>query len=68
MTLKQKTALASAICVDKDSLHGTPCFAGSRIPVQTLIDFLETGESIDQFLGVYPYIARDQVLTFLGLS
>jgi uncharacterized protein (DUF433 family) len=68
VTLEQKTTLASAISVDKDVLHGTPCFAGSRVPVQTLIDFLETGESIDQFLAVYPHIARDQVLTFLDLS
>jgi uncharacterized protein (DUF433 family) len=60
--------LASAICVDKDVLPRTPCFAGSRIPVQTLIDFLETGESIDQFLAVDPYIAPDQALTFLKLS
>lgn len=38
------------------------------MPVQTLIDFLETGESIDQFLAVYPYVRREQVLGFLYLS
>ncbi len=49
-------------------LHGTPCFTGTRVPVQTLIDFLETGESIDDFLAVYSYIPRKQVHTFLELS
>ena len=68
MTTEQRTALASVITIDKQIMHGTPCFTGTRIPVQTLIDFLETGESIDDFLAVYPYIPREQVHTFLELS
>ena len=60
--------MAGAISVDKEVLHGMPCFAGTRVPVQTLLDFLETGESIDDFLKVYPYIERKQVLAFLELS
>jgi uncharacterized protein (DUF433 family) len=68
VTQEQKAALANAISIDKDVLHGTPCFANSRVPVQTLVDFLETGESINDFLTVYPYIPREQVLTFLELS
>jgi uncharacterized protein (DUF433 family) len=68
VTQEQTVALARSISIDKDILHGTPCFAGSRVPVQTLVDFLETGESIDDFLAVYPYIPREQVLTFLELS
>lgn len=68
MTRDQMAALARAIHIDKDVLRGTPCFAGTRVPVQTLLDFLETGESIDDFLNVYPYIKRDQVLTFLEIG
>jgi uncharacterized protein (DUF433 family) len=68
VTVEQKTALGRTISIDKDVLHGIPCFAGSRVPVQTLVDFLESGDSIDQFLAVYPYIRREQVLTFLELS
>lgn len=57
MTISEQTsALAGVVTIDKDVLHGTPCFAGSRVPVQRLIDFLETGESIDEFLAVYPSI------------
>ncbi len=68
MTAEQKTALASLITIDKEVMHGTPCFTGTRVPIQTLIDFLETGESIDDFLAVYPYISREQVHAFLELS
>lgn len=68
MTVEQRTALAGVIAVDREILHGTPCFTGTRVPVQTLIDFLETGESIDNFLAIYPYIPRQQVHTFLELS
>lgn len=68
MTLEQKNALAGVISMDREILHGTPCFAGTRIPVRTLIDFLETGESVDDFLAVYPSIPREQVHAFLELS
>lgn len=49
-------------------MHGTPCFAQTRVPVQTLIDFLGTGESIDDFLAVYPSVPQQHVLSFLELS
>ena len=68
MTTEQKNALASVITIDKEIMHGTPCFTGTRVPVQTLIDFLETGETIDDFLGVYPSISRGQVHAFLDLD
>ena len=68
MTAEQKKALASVITIDNEIMHGTPCFTGTRVPVQTLIDFLETGESVDDFLAVYPSIPRNQVHTFLELG
>jgi uncharacterized protein (DUF433 family) len=68
MTVEQKHALANVVVVDKDVMHGTPCFANTRVPIKTLIDFLETGESINDFLAVYSYIPRQQVLSFLELS
>ena len=55
------------ITIDKEIMHGTPCFTGTRVPVQTLIDFLETGETIDDFLSVYPSISRGQVPGFSQL-
>ena len=48
-----------------DVLGGTPVFAGTRIPIQTLIDYLEGGESIDEFLKGFPTVTREQVIAFL---
>ena len=48
-----------------DVLGGTPVFAGTRVPIQTLIDYLEGGESIDDFLKGFPTVTRDQVIAFL---
>jgi uncharacterized protein (DUF433 family) len=68
MTAEQKSALAGVVTIDKEVMHGAPCFAYTRVPVQTLIDFLETGETIDDFLAVYPTIPRRYVFSFLELS
>ena len=48
-----------------DVMGGTPVFAGTRVPVQTLLDYLEAGDSIDDFLGGFPSVSRDQVINFL---
>jgi uncharacterized protein (DUF433 family) len=48
-----------------DILNGTPVFAGTRVPVQTLIDYLEGGETIDDFLTGFPTVRREQVVAFL---
>ena len=48
-----------------DILSGTPVFAGTRVPVQALIDYLEGGETIDDFLTGFPTVRRDQVVAFL---
>ena len=46
-------------------MGGTPVFAGTRVPVQTLIDYLEAGETIDDFLVGFPTVTRQQVVAFL---
>lgn len=48
-----------------DVMGGTPVFAGTRVPVQTLIDYIKGGESIDDFLEGFPTVTREQVLDFL---
>jgi uncharacterized protein (DUF433 family) len=48
-----------------DILGGTPVFAGTRVPIQTLIDYLEGGQSIDDFLRAFPTVKREQVIAFL---
>jgi uncharacterized protein (DUF433 family) len=48
-----------------DVMGGTPVFAGTRVPVQTLLDYLEGGETIDDFLEGFPTVRREQVIAFL---
>ena len=48
-----------------DILGGTPVFSGTRVPVQTLIEYLEGGQSIDEFLEGFPTVSREQVIAFL---
>ena len=48
-----------------DVLSGTPVFAGTRVPVQALIDYLEGGETIDDFLSGFPTVKRGQVVALL---
>jgi uncharacterized protein (DUF433 family) len=48
-----------------DVMSGTPVFCGTRVPVQTLLDYLEAGESIDDFLEGFPSVTREQVIAFL---
>jgi uncharacterized protein (DUF433 family) len=50
---------------DPDIMGGTPVFFGTRVPVQTLLDYLEGGDSIDDFLEGFPTITREQVIAFL---
>jgi uncharacterized protein (DUF433 family) len=53
------------ICRDPEIMGGAPVFRGTRVPVQTLLDYLEGGESIDQFLEGFPSVTREQVIAFL---
>jgi uncharacterized protein (DUF433 family) len=50
---------------DRDILGGIPVFYGTRVPVQNLIDYLATGETIDAFLDDFPSVRREQVVQFL---
>jgi uncharacterized protein (DUF433 family) len=53
------------VTVDPDVLGGTPVFKGTRVPVQSLFDFLEAGDSIEEFLQNFPTVERDQVIALL---
>jgi len=59
------TAKAPLITSSPDVLGSTPVFAGTRVPVQTLIEYLEGGETIDDFLQGFPTVTRDEVIAFL---
>ncbi len=60
-----KAELAKVFQSDPEIMGGTPVFTGTRVPVQNLVDFLEGGESIDDFLTGFPTVKREQVIAFI---
>jgi len=56
---------ASVVSVNKNIQGGTPCFAGTRVPVASLFDHLETGYTIDYFLSQFPSVTREQAIALL---
>lgn len=56
---------SSIISVSSEIMGGTPVFIGTRVPIQTLFDYLEAGESIDEFLEGFPTVTREQVIELL---
>jgi uncharacterized protein (DUF433 family) len=59
------TPTSSLISSNPEVLGGTPVFRGTRVPVQTLIEYLEGGQTIDDFLEGFPTVTREQVIAFL---
>jgi len=55
----------SVVKVDPEIMSGSPCFTGTRVPIQNLIDYLEGGDSIEEFLDGFPSVSRQQVIAFL---
>jgi uncharacterized protein (DUF433 family) len=53
--------------VDREKMSGTPCFTGTRVPVAHLFDYLEAGDSLDEFLNDFPTVTREQALGVLEL-
>ena len=56
------------INIDSEILGGTPVFDGTRVPLKNLFDYLETGETIEEFLNDFPSVNREQVIKLLALS
>ena len=57
--------LKGVVHSDPEILGGTPVFAGTRVPLQNLIDYLEGGESIEDFLDGFPSVKREQVIAVI---
>ena len=53
---------------DSEKRGGTPVFFGTRVPIQNLFDYLETGESLDEFLSQFPTVTREQAVGVLEAS
>jgi uncharacterized protein (DUF433 family) len=57
---------SAMISVSPDVMGGTLVYAGTRVPIETLLDYLKGGESVDDFLEGFPTITREQVVGFLN--
>lgn len=55
----------SVIVSDPEILGGTPCFRGTRVPVDSLIDYLEAGDTLDEFLDNFPSVTREAAIAAL---
>ena len=56
------------IVKDRDILGGTPVFHGTRVPFQALLDYLEGGQTLDDFVDDFPTVARDAAISALELA
>jgi uncharacterized protein (DUF433 family) len=55
----------SVVKTDPEIMSGTPCFAGTRVPARTLIDYIEGGDTLEDFLEDFPTVSRQQAIAFL---
>ena len=56
------------VWVDPERMGGIPCFKGTRVPVQTLIDHIEGNSTLDDFLAGFPSVSREQAIQFIELA
>jgi uncharacterized protein (DUF433 family) len=60
--------LESIMRSDPDVLGGTPVFAGTRVPIKNLLDYLAAGDTVDRFLDHFPSVSREQAIGMLELA
>ena len=57
-----------AINIDPETMGGTPVFTGTRVPVQSLFDYIETGETLDEFLENFPSVKKELAIEVLAMA
>ena len=62
------TSKISIVHSDPDILGGIPVFVGTRVPIKTLLDYLESGDSLNEFLDHFPSVSREQTIADLELA
>ena len=60
--------LESIVTVDPEVMSGTPVFAGTRVPVKNLLDYLAAGDPLERFLDHFPSVRREQAVAALELA
>ena len=64
--MRDNEVVSDAITQDPEVMHGTPVFRGTRVPVQTMFEYLEGGETLEDFLAGFPTVPRGLALEVLG--
>ena len=57
--------MSDVVHIDPEIMGGTPVFKGTRVPIETLFDYIEGGEPLNEFLEDFPTVTQDQVIKFL---
>ena len=68
MTAEQRSLLNDVVWIDPERMSGAPCFKGTRVPIQTLIDHIEGSATLDDFLEGFPSVRREQAIQFIELA
>ena len=68
MTAEEKTRLGEIVCIDLDRMSGEPCFKGTRVPIQALIDHVEANSTLEDFLKGFPSVSREQAIQMIELA
>lgn len=65
---KEESFWDEVVWTDPERVSGAPCFAGTRVPIKNLFDFIEGGDTIEDFLDAFPGVTRDQTLGALSIG
>ena len=57
-----------AISIDRETMGGTPVFTGTRVPIQTLFDYMEGGDDLNEFLDDYPTVSKEAAIQVLEMA
>jgi uncharacterized protein (DUF433 family) len=68
VTAEQKASIGGVVSIDPQIMHATPCFTGTRVPVQTLLDYIQSGDTLDSFLRDFITVKRELAVLFLELA
>ena len=60
--------IKDVVNIDPNRMSGAPCFTGTRVPINHLFEFIESGETLDEFLRQFPSVTRNQATAVLELS
>lgn len=57
-----------AISIDPETMGGTPVFSGTRVPIQTLFDYMEGGDDLNEFIDDYPTVSKEAAIEVLEMA